>query len=277
MTDITTITTNEELVQDTVQAPVTEEPVKKKRGRKPNPDKKKMYFSDKEEQAVIDYCASTNDAERNYIFSRILYPAFTRMVESIIRRYTLFKPGEEFEDTFSDAMGFIAMKMNHYDPSKNTKAYSYFGTICKNYLIHERQKAQDRISSTLSYDTVYNEVNPDTRQVSMDDPFNEPTFAQKMLHETANEIEKMINNSIENNLNENDIKVGNALVHIMRNWDILFDTAFTSNESKKLNKSTVDSYIKDTTELKTNVIRESKKKYAAAYERFKEILLNKNP
>ena len=98
-----------------------------------------------------------------------------------------------------------------------------------------------------------------------------------MLHETANEIEKMINNSIENNLNENDIKVGNALVHIMRNWDILFDTAFTSNESKKLNKSTVDSYIKDTTELKTNVIRESKKKYAAAYERFKEILLNKNP
>lgn len=274
MTDATTITTGEELVQETVQAPVAEEPVKKKRGRKPNPNKKKMYFSEVEEQAVRDYCASTDDTERNRIFSNILYPAFTKMVESIIRRYTLFKPGEEFEDTFSDAMSFISMKMNHYNPNKNTKAYSYFGTICKNYLIHEREKAQDRMASTLSYDTVYNETNPDTRQVSMD-PFNEPTFAQKMLYEIANEIEDMVDNSIENNLNENDIKVGNALVHIMRNWDILFDTAFTSNESKKFNKSTVDSFIKDATELKTKEIRESKKKYIAAYGKLKEILVNK--
>jgi len=274
MTEITTITTGEELVQDTVQAPVAEEPVKKKRGRKPNPNKKKMYFSDVEEQAVRDYCASTDETERNLIFSRILYPAFTKMVESIIRRYTLFKPGEEFEDTFSDAMGFIAMKMNHYDPNKNTKAYSYFGTICKNYLIHEREKAQERMSSMLSYDTVYNESNPDTRQVSMD-LFNEPTFAQKMLRETANEIESMVNNPAEHCLNENDIKVGNALVHIIRNWDILFDTAFTSNESKKFNKSTVDSFIKDATELKTKEIRESKKKYIATYGKLKDILVNK--
>ena len=275
MTDITTITASEELVQETVQAPVAEEPVKKKRGRKPNPNKKKMYFSDIEEQAVRDYCASTDDNERNLIFSRILYPAFTKMVESIIRRYTLFKPGEEFEDTFSDAMGFIVMKMNHYDPSKNTKAYSYFGTICKNYLIHEREKAQERMANTLSYDTVYNESNPDTRQVTMD-PFNEQTFAQKMLRETANEIENMVNSPADHSLNENDIKVGNALVHIMRNWDILFDVAFTSNESKKFNKSTVDSFIKDATELKTKEIRESKKKYAAAYGKLKDILVNKN-
>lgn len=274
MTDITTITTGEELVQDTVQAPITEEPVKKKRGRKPNPNKKKMYFSEIEEQAVRDYCSSTNEIERNKIFSTILYPAFTKMVESIIRRYTLFKPGEEFEDTFTDAMGFIVMKMNHYDPTKNAKAYSYFGTICKNYLIHEREKAQERMNTTLSYDTIYNEGNPDTRQVSMD-PFNEPSFAQKMLRETANEIKEMVDNYEEHGLNENDIKVGNALVHIIRNWDILFDNAFSSNESKKFNKSTVDSFLKDATELKTKDIRESKKKYIAAYGKLKSVLLNK--
>ena len=273
MTDKTTITSGEGLVQETVQAPVAEEPVKKKRGRKPDPNKKKMYFSDIEEQAVRDYCTSNNEFERNKIFSNILYPAFSKMVESIIRRYTLFKPGEEFEDTFSDAMSFISTKMNHYNPNKKTKAYSYFGTICKNYLIHEREKAQERMASTLSYDTVFNETNPDTRQTTMD-PFNELTFAQRMLYETANEIENMVENFEDYELNENDIKVGNALVHIMRNWDILFDSAFTSNESKKFNKSTVDTFIKDATELKTKEIRESKKKYIAVYGNLKNILVN---
>ena len=37
---------------------IEEQPVKKKRGRKPKNPEDKIYFSDKQEQAVIDYIQS---------------------------------------------------------------------------------------------------------------------------------------------------------------------------------------------------------------------------
>lgn len=60
------------------------------------------------------------------------------MIESIIRRYNLFTPDEDFEETFYDTMSFLITKINNFDSSKNYKAYSYCGTICKNYLILKR-------------------------------------------------------------------------------------------------------------------------------------------
>ena len=73
-----------------------------KRGRKPK--ERKGYFYEKEEQAVIDYIASPNPEEKNRIFNSILLPAFTKMIESIIRRYKLFVPEEEFQQTFNDTI-----------------------------------------------------------------------------------------------------------------------------------------------------------------------------
>ena len=51
---------------------------------------KRGYFYEREEQAVTDYLASQDAEEKNKIFIEILEPAFTKMVESIIRRYKLF-------------------------------------------------------------------------------------------------------------------------------------------------------------------------------------------
>ncbi len=279
MTDILeeiTITSETPVQPETVQADATQEPVKKKRGRKPNTDKakNKMYFSDEEEEAFRVFCLSTNEIERNRIFNKTLYPAFTKMIESIIRRYTLFKPGEEFEDTFNDTMSFLMTKVSHYKPDKNKKAYSYCGTICKNYLMHERINAQKRMNRDLSYDTVYNELNPDNRQISMN-VFNEPSFNQRLMSKVATEIEKMVNNPLDNNLNEIDVKVGLSLVEILRNWDNLFDS-FGSKDSKKYNKSSVDSFIKESTLLTTKQIRDSKKKFTSVYFNMKDDFLNKN-
>ena len=60
--------------------------VKKKRGRKPSKERK-GYFYEEQEQAVVDYISTDNIHEKNRIFNTILKPAFTKMIESIIRRY----------------------------------------------------------------------------------------------------------------------------------------------------------------------------------------------
>ena len=58
---------------------------KKKRGRKPSKERK-GYFYEVQEQAVVDYIYSDDIHEKNRIFNEILKPAFTKMIESIIRR-----------------------------------------------------------------------------------------------------------------------------------------------------------------------------------------------
>ena len=58
-----------------------------KRGRKPK--ERKGYFYEEEENAIVKYINETNQEEKNKIFNSVLYPALTKMIESIIRRYSL--------------------------------------------------------------------------------------------------------------------------------------------------------------------------------------------
>ena len=85
-----------------------------KRGRKPK--ERKGYFYENEEKAIVDYINETNIVEKNKIFNTILYPALTKMIESIIRRYKLFVPDEEFEQNFSDTISYLLTKINHFKP-----------------------------------------------------------------------------------------------------------------------------------------------------------------
>ena len=121
-----------------------------KRGRKPKSERK-GYFYEEQEQAVIDYLNTFDDKIREEIFNTMLKPAFTKMVESIIRRYNLYVPDEEFQETFDDVMSFMLTKLNNFNADKGTKAYSYCGTICKNYLYFKNNQFNKRKVRDLSY------------------------------------------------------------------------------------------------------------------------------
>ena len=92
----------------------------------------KIYFGEDQEQAVVRYLESDSDIERNKIFNEYLRDPLVIMVESIIRRYKLYRKDLEFEDIHSDTMSFLITNINKFEHTKNHKAYSYFGTICKN-------------------------------------------------------------------------------------------------------------------------------------------------
>ena len=47
---------------------------------------RKGYFYEEQEEAVKEYLTSKSSARRNEIFNNTLLPAFTIMIESIIRR-----------------------------------------------------------------------------------------------------------------------------------------------------------------------------------------------
>ena len=124
---------------------------------------KKVYFGEEEERAFVEYVNSTDQAFRDKIFAEKLYYPFTKMIESIIRRYNLFTPDEDFEETFFDAISFLITKINNFDTTKNKKAYSYCGTICKNYLILKRTQYSKKIQRQVSYDLLYPNSDNDNR------------------------------------------------------------------------------------------------------------------
>ena len=125
-----------------------------KRGRKPKSERK-GYFYEEQEEAVKKYLEAQDEEEKNAVFNEVLKPAFTKMIESIIRRYKLYVPEEEFEETFNDTLSFLSSKMNNFDPTKHHKAYSYYGTICKNYLIYKINQFKKKIERNEQYDDVY--------------------------------------------------------------------------------------------------------------------------
>jgi len=252
----------------------TEEKVKKKRGRKPNPNKKNYYFCFREEKAIVDYITSNNEIEKNKIFNEILRPAFTKMIESIIRRYNLYTPDEEFNDTFDDTLSFLMTKLSCFNPNANHKAYSYCGTICKNYLIYKINQFSNKQKRNVSYDTpsstpMKESLNDDVRY-SYSDSDQRKVFLMELTGNTVRNIEKILSTKNDGKLTDNEIKVGNALVNLLKNWDDLF----AQMGSDKFNKSSILLFLKETTNLSTKEIRESMKVYKKRYYDVKNDLMN---
>lgn len=235
---------------------------------------RKGYFYEKQEDAVKEYLLSNNEIQRNQIFNTILLPAFTTMIESIIRRYNLHIPNEEFEDTFNDTISFLMSKIEHFDPEKISKktgktfkAYSYCGTICKNYLLHRRIEYGKELERASSYDEICNEINNNVRYSGND--VEENTFMSDVMTGAAKAIKNVMNDSIRYTLTDKEIMVGKALVDLIENWEDIL----TVNGSNKLNKSMVLYHLRETTRLTTKEVRDSMKKYKKAYYCIKEKIM----
>jgi hypothetical protein len=252
---------------------VTEEKIKKKRGRKPSKERK-GYFYEEQEQAVVDYISTDDEKEKNRIFNTTLKPAFTKMIESIIRRYNLYPPDEEFQDTFDDTISFLMTKLSCFDPTTNYKAYSYCGTICKNYLIYKINQFSKNQKRNISYDSPF-ESNvqssiSDNMRYSYDDSDPRRTFLMELTGNTVGSIEKILSEKDKMKLNENEVKVGQALVNLMKNWDELF----AQMGSDKFNKSSILLFLKETTMLNTKEIRDAIRVYKKKYYDVKYKLIN---
>lgn len=227
--------------------------------------KRTGYFYEEEEQAFRDFLLSECQTERDAIFREKLYIPFTKMIESIIHRYDLYIPDETFSDTFFDTYSFLLSKVEKFDPSKNKKAYSYCGTICKNYLIHKSiqyGKNRDRMTS---YDDISYEVNEDEKYSYVLEDVSDPL--KILIDDMINEIDEMLSNAdVKPVLKENEIKIGIALKSLLMNWNDLF----LSLGSNNFNKNSILFYLKETTLLTTKEIRDALRKFKNRYYEIKK-------
>ena len=224
----------------------------------PRPRTQKIYFGEDQEKAVVNYLESTDEAEKNKIFNEYLREPLIIMVESIIRRYKLYRKDMEFEEIHTDTMSFLITKINKFDHTKNTKAYSYFGTICKNYLMGAIQKDTKEQNRQVSYDDISSdfEDSKDLSYVIDEHIVDYASVIVKLTVDLENFVEK------EKNLSDNERKLGYALLEIFGNFDKIFQVG----DGNKFNKNLILLSLREMTSLSTKEIRVSLKRYKKLYD-----------
>lgn len=217
--------------------------------------KKTGYFYEEEEQAVLDYLNTDSADEKNRIFTEKLQRPFTKMIESIIRRYKLYNPDETFEETFDKTMSFLVTKFDKYNPNSGWKAYSYYQTIVKNFLIGRLAKRSKAKEKTPSYDDVANDINNSLRYTTQTERGAET--AKETVDALIDRYKDILENPDEYGYTEDELSLCKALLYFFENWDFVL----TTSGSAQLNKSVALFFLKEQTGMKASELSKCMKKF----------------
>ena len=106
-------------------------PLKKK--RKP---KSKNYFTQDTEDAIVLYNNTPCSEMRSKIYEKEIHYAFFKLTQNIIHTFKFYHTEvENLEHLQHEIIVFLLSKIHLFDPTRGAKAYSYFGTIVKRWLI----------------------------------------------------------------------------------------------------------------------------------------------
>jgi len=228
-----------------------EAPLLTKKGepRKRKPKTKNNYFTKETEEAIIRYRNCTDQAERNKIYNEYIHYGFYKLVENIIHTFKFYYTEvDNIEDLKYEVISFLLQKLDLYNQSKG-KAYSYFGTIAKRYLIIYNQKNYKKFLSKAEIGEEHDD----------DDSINFFIREPEPEMDKMDVVEKFIKYVDDNLLDlfekEEEIKVADALVEIFKkreNIDIF-------------NKKAVFIYVKEMTDAQSNTITKVIKKLKLIY------------
>jgi hypothetical protein len=225
----------------------------KKRGRKTT---NTNYFDVVEENAVRMYLTAETFEEKNQIYNEFLRGPLDKMISSIIRRYKLYRKDMNFTEIHTDTHSFLMTKVDKFKPSKNKKAYSYFGTICKNYLMGQIIKDQKDTNRKVSYEDISS--NLENRPDMVYYMEFEKTEADDVIQEFLDELKRYLDNE---QLTDNETKLGIALLELFENYK----TIFLGSDNNKFNKNIILLSIREMTNLSTKEIRTAMKRYKKLY------------
>ncbi len=214
--------------------------------------KKNHYFTKVHEEAIIKY-ANTEDRElRSALYIEYIQPAFDQMVDKIIYTYR-FTTLPNIDYLKADCKVWLTTILNKYDPSKGSKAFSYFSVVTKNWFIHKVKRTQKRNQTEVFMEDLLNELEEDLIS-------HEPTYVQRRTEvEFWTSLDKEIDTWDSFMLKENEKKVLMAV-------RILMDSADTI---EIFNKKAIYLYLREITGLNTKQVVNNLNKLRKRYRNFK--------
>jgi hypothetical protein len=98
--------------------------------------KNTQYFTQYTEDAIVEYNNTTDFELKDKIYRERIHYAFFKLTENIIHTFKFYYTEvDNIQDLQHEVITFLLSKIHLFNPEKGAKAFSYFGTIAKRYLI----------------------------------------------------------------------------------------------------------------------------------------------
>ena len=98
--------------------------------------KSKNYFTQETEDYIVKYNNTKDSKKRSRIYETHIHYPFFKLTQNIIHTFKFYHTEvENLEHLQHEIITFLLSKMHLFDPGRGAKAYSYFGTIVKRWLI----------------------------------------------------------------------------------------------------------------------------------------------
>jgi hypothetical protein len=217
---------------------------------KPKPKTSGMYFTQETENAIIEYNNTLDFDLRSKIYRERIHYAFFKLTENIIHTFKFYYTEvSNIEDLQHEVISFLLSKIHLFDPSKGAKAYSYFGTIAKRYLIISNTKNYKKRVDKAPIEEL--ESNEKYSYSLSDDPTDKLSL---FLDEFTNYCSQ---NIYELFPKESDAKIADAILELFRKRESI----------EIFNKKALYIYIREIIDVKTPKITKIANKL---YDMFKE-------
>lgn len=227
---------------------------------------KANYFTKETEDYIKKYNASTDQEYRNQIFTDHIYFPFYKLAENIIHTFKFYYTDvEQIEDLKHEIVSvLLEEKIMKFDPDNGAKAYSYFGTIVKRWLINYNNKNYKKLKQIGSFDDIEDSYESD---MDLDSPssITLSKFIDEWVNNVYSELDELFSK-------ESEIQIADAVLTIFR----------TRHDLEIFKKKALYIYIREMTDCDTphltKVISKLKENFKDKYQKLYDLgLLNKNP
>jgi molybdopterin converting factor small subunit len=162
----------------------------------------------------------------------------------------------DFREIHTDTHSCLMTKVDKFKPSKNKKAYSYFGTICKNYLMGQIIKDQKDMNRKISYEDISTDLQNNPEMVYYID--NEDITTEEIILKFKDRLLEIMDDT---KISDQEKKLGQAISELFDNYKSMIP----DSNNNKFNKNVILFELREMTNLSTKEIRNSMKRYKKIY------------
>ena len=196
---------------------------------------KANYFTAETEDYIKRYNNSTDQEYRNKIFTEHIYLPFYKLAENIIHTFKFYYTDvEQIEDLKHEIVAvLLEEKIMKFDPDNGAKAYSYFGTIVKRWLINYNNKNYKRLKQVGSFTDIEDSFELD---LNLDSPGD--ITISKFIDKWVDEMYLKIDNIF---TKEPEIQIADAVLTLFK----------TRHDLEIFKKKALYIYIREMTDCQT--------------------------
>ena len=223
--------------------------------------KRKVYFGQEVQDAIVEYNASEKASERNQIYGTRIHAAFDKLAENIINTFKFTYFDDPFQDVKHEVVAFMVMNMHKYDHTKGSKAFSYFSVVAKNYLILHNNNNYKKLKTHDGMDVLDRHRGKDSN------------YESDFITLTNEIIEYFDSNMNTIFKKDRDLRIGYAIVDLMKQRD----------DIENFNKKAIYILIREMTDVETahitsvvNVLKKHYKKLQNLYHKQGSIIHNRS-